>query len=606
MANRVQVEDLAWGNQVQPTAQVVDTYTRPETPVQDDTLQRLADAVGRLVPGIATQQGEKEKKEQQAMAEKEFMREQASGYKLTRDNIMSGNEYLQDSAIALKHLQTLRAKAFMDNNLSEYKNDLFNNKMGVFGSRADVNADMSKYLGELTQSIGSEDEFIWSAVAPQIAEFKHNTLASWDKKYNDNLIAERENLYQTGITNIFKNAGGKSEVQVVNELMMHVDSHYRLGNKKATETFVDSVIALADSINDPNIIDIALKVRPGGRDLTPSQIDKLIDGADAVEAEIQAKASHTLKVQKAQEEKTRDAAKAKTYDLLQDPNMTSDSPEVRQQIDLYAANGGDPIAFEKSVRGLIEARYKDVTPAQNENFNTLKYELQKAAASPNRMTSMNKTLDGLLDKINVHPTQIPKLREWANTLDATNNYLSSADVKTARNSFVNMNVDSSLDFSDALTNQKKDQFSSQFNTRLMANLAEAHAQAGGLLTDSAVRAVAETTKQQLMQELAEEAKVQANTSQQIKDAKAASLKFYNDSATGLDSLIDDNEDDIEIPESHSLYTKEQRQEVLDFYTKVKTDPFAEIDTGTLKGPAWKVFDQVYGPGAFLGYSKKYK
>jgi hypothetical protein len=630
MAKRVQVQKLQQDTQVRPTAQIVDTYTRPESPVADNTLEMLASALSKLTPGIATKAGEQEKKEQMALGERERMREAASGYKLQRDNIMAGNENLQDSPIALKHLQVLRAQAFVDEQLSALNTQLFttgmkdqNGNIVEIGSREQLNQIMYGRISDLTNSFDAEDEFIMSAVAPKIKEWQHNTVAKWEADFNDKLKSERENLYAVGLGNIFKNRQGKSTAMVIQELTAAVDSHYRLGNSKATETFVKQIAALADANDDVSIIDTALAVKPGGRNLTPTQLETLIEAREKVQNDIKTKQDHALKVQTAQRKKAKEDSKADAFTYLQENGATADveSEEFKEILARHAANGGDAIALKKSSRTMIENFYKTKTPANTQALDLAKVALKQAAMDPSRQESLELMVQelfvqgstegplrpGMTFTRNLHPSDLTELRKYAAGLDKSNNYLSNADVNRARKAYVGLTVGNKSQFSDIDQEHSKKvrDKEQEFNDRLTERLTSAYIESNGTLTDSQVRQISSQVVDELTQEeqMAQDPEVFLN--EQRVTASKKSLKAWNQGPE--DWLLADDLNDMYVPEEFEGMDKNQLQQLQEDFTSAYTDPLAVVE-----GPngqqmeQWQAFDAVYFPGAYAFYSKKYK
>lgn len=630
MAKRVQVQKLQQDTQVRPTAQIVDTYTRPESPVADNTLEMLAGALSKLTPGIATKAGEQEKKEQMALGERERMREAASGYKLQRDNIMAGNENLQDSPIALKHLQVLRAQAFVDEQLSALNTQLFttgmkdqNGNIVEIGSREQLNQVMYGRISDLTNSFDAEDEFIMSAVAPKIKEWQHNTVAKWEADFNDKLKSERENLYAVGLGNIFKNRQGKSTAMVIQELTAAVDTHYRLGNSKATETFVKQVAALADANDDVSIIDTALAVKPGGRNLTPTQLETLIEAREKVQNDIQTKQDHALKVQTAKRKKAKEDSKADAFTYLQENGAGADveSEEFQEILARHAANGGDAIALKKSSRTMIENFYKTKTPANSQALDLAKVALKQAALNPNRQESLELMVQdlyvqgstegpmkpGMAFTRNLHPSDLNELRKYAAGLDKSNNYLSNADVNRARKAFIGVTLgtkSSQFDI-DQEYSKKVLQKEKEFNDRLTERLTTAYIESGGTLTDTQVRGIANSVIEELQTEAAAANDPEVLMQEQRLSASKKSLKAWN--AGPEDWFLSDDLNDVYVPEEFEGMDKEQLQALQQDFTQAFADPLSIVEgPGGQQMEQWQAFDALYFPGAYAYYSKKYK
>jgi hypothetical protein len=631
MAERKQVARLQRDTIVRPTAQVVDTYVRPQQEQVDPTAEILAQSLSKLVPGISTKAGQEEKKRQQALGEKEFMREQAAGYKVTRDNIMAGNEYIQDSPIALKHLQVLRAQNFVENNLSEFSRDLFagsltdeNGQPLQIGSREELNQRLYGKVNEISSVVGPDDEFIITAIAPKVKEWQHNTLVKWEAQEHKKLLAERENLYALNLANIFKNREGKSTAMVIQELTTAVDSHYALGSSKATETFVDQMVALADANNDMSIIDTALAVKPGGRGLTPTQLEKLIEGREKIENEIEAEVAHQTKVEAARRKRDKEAAMDQGFDWIManggaDANLND--PEYLQIMSTYSDNGGNAASLIASHRTMVEKAYTTVTPSNTRALDSAKMFLTSMAQDPSRRMSMEGYVRDIIARGNmegplrpgmefvrsIHPTHLAELRTYAKGLENANNFLSDPDVNKARASFIGQAIGTKGSFGDIGTefNQQKAAKEQEYDALLSRRLTEAYIESGGTLGTAQVRQIAQNTAKELLDEQAANNPQDALLDQAIKGAAKQSLRAWNNSDNGP-LFFDDNIDQLIVPEQFEGMTTDQLDELRNLFDQVISDPTATKDVNGQPMQAWQRFDQVYWPGAFAYYARFFK
>lgn len=624
MADRVQVKKLQRDTQVRPTAQIVDTYVRPETPVKDDTLEILANALSKITPGIATKAGQKAREDELARGEREFLSEQASGYKITRDNIMAGNEFVQDSSIALKHLQVLRAQQFVTENLSTFKQDLFTGNLKdshgntlTFGSREDLNQTLNGKINELVNDFGENDEFIMSAIAPKIREWHHNTTAQWEKKFHDEAIAEREQLFYKGFDNIFGNSQGKTNAQVVAELNQHVDSYYRLADKKSTDKAITALAALADTTNDVRIINAALSMTPGGRDLTPQQRLTLIEKKESIEAEILAKATTQNKVQEnARKTRLRDN-EARAWEYLQDANADPDSPEFKTIMNDIAADGGKPLTLMSSARTFVEKRGTTVTVANKDALTQAKLTLRFLSTQPNAEQALELMVNQMYadpDKLismgpqyqfleALHPNHREELMTYAKSLDGANSYVNDTTVNKARGIYVRNILGTKTDSLDQGPewNRKVDREERKYNERLMENLSDAYMESG-ILSKTQVAKIADATALELQGEFDQAERDKQNLKDSVKSAQALSLKAWNNSPN--DTWLQDDLSDMVVPDGYSglLPGTPQFDQLTNDYKAVLQNPFLEKDGVA----AWQAFDALYWPGAFAYFTQNQK
>jgi hypothetical protein len=619
MADRVQVKRLERDTQVRPTAQIVDTYVRPEAPVKDDTMERLANALSKITPGIATQAGKKARDDELARAEREFLSEQASGFKITRDNIMSGNEYVQDSSIALKHLQVLRANQFIQESLSQYKQDLFTGGLKdsfgnvvQIGSREELNQNLNTHINSIVQDFGaSGDEFIMSAIAPKIREWHHNTSAQWEKKFHDEAIAEREQLFYKGFDNIFGNTQGKNQAQIVAELNQHVDSYYRLADKKSTDKAIKALAALADTTNNVAVIDAALGMTPGGRDLTPQQRLALIEKRESIENEILAQATSANKIAENQRKADLRAAEADAWSYLSQPDANVDSPEFKGILDRVAANGGKPMTVMSGARTYMEKIGTTVTVVNNDALASAKLTLRSLSTMPNNEQALEllvQQMYGDPDSItnpgfsfvkDLHPKHRQELLNYAKSLDGANNYLFDTNVNAMRKDAVEAILGTKTDslsqgpeWGTSVQELEKD-----YNQLLMQNLAAAYGESG-ILNDTQVSQIAMQTRDQLKAANTEAAIAQKKQKIAVEGATNLSLKAWQSSDN--DSWLQDDIDDLVIPDQYAglVPGTPDFDKLKTFYDTVVADPFAEKNGVQ----AWQQFDAIYWPGAFAYFT----
>lgn len=602
---RVQVEGLRSRAPSAPTARVVDTFVRPQAPSNAPSrAEVIADALGRVAPGVMSKAAEQRRKEDMLRAEKAYLMD---GMPEDLNAVIKGDKYAQESRVFLQHYRELRTRGYVQNELNKYGSDLLNgNLLDDQGNPILVdNVDAFNQLADskVQELVGSiSDPLVVDVVAPAIREWRHNTGVSFNAQLNNKLQADRERAYIDVVNSHIDKVNELGIQGVAQVLSQEADDWYALTRDgKSTERVVDQLVAMMDASGDFRFGDIALSLTQGGRPLSATQIDKVIDAKEALQSEIDAatKAQQTA----ANEAKRRNRVNIENQVLtdFENPENLNNPRAVLQRYEQqYITNGGS----KKDLLGLLTAvgtvtGFK--TPQMETNKVNLQTEILSYANSGNQtQTPREYALQRLREEPGmIHPDDIPSLLSFAQSAQQSSSLLANPEVTNFRKRAVEATLGTV-----ALTQSLKGpeararfEIEAEFDRRFQDRYSEVFKESG-TVTPQEIRQIGQEITQGLIAE-----REQADTlSFKQQDASQRSLSGVKYQRLGYSYSIDDVEDIVVTLPAGT--TEDALYEV--FKADILPDPMAIDPTSPQPNvPKWKDFESLTFPGAYAYFYNRY-
>ena len=195
---RVQVEGLRSRAPSAPTARVVDTFVQPQAPNNAPTRASIiADALGKVAPGVMSKASENRRKEDMLRAEKAYLMD---GMASEINAVANGEKYAQESKVFLRHYKELRTRGYVQQELNQFGSDLLAGRLTgedgnplIVDNIDDYNNLTSSKVQELVGQI--DDPLMMDVVSPAIREWTHNTSVSFNAQLNKKLDTDRDRAY---------------------------------------------------------------------------------------------------------------------------------------------------------------------------------------------------------------------------------------------------------------------------------------------------------------------------------------------------------------------------------------------------------------------------
>lgn len=599
---RVQVEGLRSRAPSAPTARVVNTFVQPQAPNNAPTRASIiADALGRVAPGVMSKASENRRKEDMLRAEKAYLMD---GMASEINAVANGEKYAQESKVFLRHYKELRTRGYVQQELNQFGSDLLAGRLTgedgnplIVDNIDDYNNLTSSKVQELVGQI--DDPLMMDVVSPAIREWTHNTSVSFNSQLNKKLATDRDRSYVDVVNAKIDNLAELGIDGLAQVLSQEGDDFYTLTrNGKSTEIIVDELIAIMDATGDSRYGDVALRLQQGGKPLAATQIDKIIDAKKVLENEATAAEKARLAKLTAQQKEARIGIENQVLDGLLDPTNLNNPRAVIQAAEAqYVAQGGKKEDLYKLLN-TVNTVTGFKTPMMETNLTNFKTDIIRYAQSPNKEVTPR---DFALNLINnnagaIHPEDIPALLTFAQSAQQSSTVLANTEVGKFRKSAVQSTLGTVALTQSMKPYEQKAMFEieQEFDERFQTAYGEAFA-ADGSVTQDEIRSIAQTVANELITEKETLDKLQETQF----DVSKESLSSVRYSGTFGTNSIDDVEDiRVNIPQE---FTEQDLYQI--FVDDVIADPRGVYQgTNQLK---WKAFESRTFPGAFAYFYEIY-
>lgn len=611
--NRVQVENLRVRAPSRPTAQVVDTYVRPEMPQANQRAAQIAEAFGRILPGVTSRVYADQQKEEKLKAERAYLMDGAA---TDVNDLNNGTTYAQNSKIFLQHYKELRAKGYVQQQLNAWETKLkageLTDEQGaplIVQSSSQFSALAQGQISKLAKDLG-QDPLVFDTVVPAIREWQHNTTVEFEASLDRKLKADRQGLFVTvaqGITDKLDKLGPQA---VAAELTKHADDYYALSKDPNTNKLVvDELVSKMKVTGDTKWGRLALALTPGNRPLANSLQADIVTGMKSIVAEQEALARATKVAAEDARKKQVSGIKNKAFDAVMNLTPGADPYKtLAPYMDELAAAGGERDDVMSYV-GFATGRFDMKTPAQEQAAVNLRQTLRRMSMSPNRGQSMADAADVLMLQPNsgIHPNDRQAILTYAASLEGSTSLLANPDVARARNDtwkayLGELGPMSKFSKDDV---QKRLKIEDTFNSLFQAEYAKAYAKDPGMTAfeiDAIARNIRDTVIKQEADGLKLEGETGAAANASFSSAQKASKNFMG--YGGINSV-----DEI-VPKFPVGFSNEQA--VVAFREQVRPDPMGKFESSNPKlnkfnGMSnWEAFDAMLFPGAYAYYTNLLK
>ena len=622
---RVQVEGLRSRAPTAPTARVVDTFVQPQAPNNAPTRASIiADALGKVVPGVMSKASENRRKEDMLRAEKAYLMD---GMASEINAVANGEKYAQESKVFLRHYKELRTRGYVQQELNKFGSDLLAGRLTgedgnplIVDNIDDYNNLTSSKVQELVGQI--DDPLLMDVVSPAIREWSHNTSVSFNSQLNQKLDTDRDRAYVDVVNAKIDTLGELGIDGLAQVLSQEGDDFYALSkNGKSTEIIVDQLVAIMDATGDTRYGDVALRLQQGGKPLAATQIDKIIDAKDKLLDEATAAEKARLAKLTAQQKEARIGIENQVLDGLLDPTNLNNPRAVIQAVEAqYVAQGGKKEDLYKLLN-TVNTVTGFKTPVMETNLTNFKTDVLRYAQSPNQgVTPRDFALSLITENAGaIHPDDIPALLSFAQSAQQSATVLANSEVTKFKKSAVESTLGTV-----ALTQSMKPheareklRIEGEFDERFQNAYAEAFA-ADGSVTQDEIRSIAQNVANELIVErdkLDKLEAVQYDVSQESMSSVRYPGRFYG--TNGVDDV-----DDIVVRYSPQLTQAVQayndnrqdndsqatpiteEQYLMDIFVKdILPDPQGNHEM--TNQPKWKAFESRAFPGAYAYFYDLY-
>ena len=350
-------------------------YTAPRDRRAAQSIQAGAQAFS----GILGEQAAKNKKEQRQnefnQGVQDSIREQA-GQELK--GVKTGSIFRQHSSYYMMGLNETRGKAAA----SKFKSDLALKYQEWEGKHIDDDGTafrewMNGQVAEFTNGLG-ENQYMIAGAMPTVTEVANNFAVQHTAFTSARLEQESFEAYDEIVSGVFSDlASGDLDMDgAIERIASEADDMYTTDGAKANDRVVDAAIRYANIHNDPDSILALAKAHDMGKiKLSQRNREKLANGMDAVEADINRQASK----QNAQSTAQQKAAEKAMMDdwastLEQDPyadlpsfSEVGDAAVYKRMVQLQdtfiSSNGVENPTITNTQRMTFEARMADASSA---------------------------------------------------------------------------------------------------------------------------------------------------------------------------------------------------------------------------------------------------
>lgn len=600
---RVQVEGLRSRAPSAPTARVVDTFVQPQAPNNAPTRASIiADALGKVAPGVMSKASENRRKEDMLRAEKAYLMD---GMASEINAVANGEKYAQESKVFLRHYKELRTRGYVQQELNQFGSDLLAGRLTgedgnplIVDNIDDYNNLTSSKVQELVGQI--DDPLMMDVVSPAIREWTHNTSVSFNSQLNKKLDTDRDRAYVDLVNAKIDNLGELGIDGLAQVLSQEGDDFYTLTrNGKSTEIIVDQLVAIMDATGDSRYGDVALRLQQGGKPLAATQIDKIIDAKDKLLTEATAAEKARLAKLTAQQKEARIGIENQVLDGLLNPTNLNNPRAVIQAAEAqYVAEGGKKEDLYKLLN-TVNTVTGFKTPMMETNLTNFKTDIIRYAQSPNQEVTPR---DFALNLINnnagaIHPEDIPALLTFAQSAQQSSTVLANTEVGKFRKSAVQSTLGTVALTQSMKPYEQKAMFEieQEFDERFQTAYGEAFA-ADGSVTQDEIRSIAQTVANELIAEKETLDKLQ-ETQFDVSKESLSSVR-YPGRAYGTNSIDDVEDIRVNIPQG---LTEQDLYQI--FVDDVIADPRG-VHQGTNQ-PKWKAFESRTFPGAFAYFYEIY-
>lgn len=615
---RVQVEGLRSRAPSAPTARVVDTFVQPQAPNNAPTRASIiADALGKVAPGVMSKASENRRKEDMLRAEKAYLMD---GMASEINAVANGEKYAQESKVFLRHYKELRTRGYVQQELNQFGSDLLAGRLTgedgnplIVDNIDDYNNLTSSKVQELVGQI--DDPLMMDVVSPAIREWTHNTSVSFNSQLNKKLDTDRDRAYVDLVNAKIDNLGELGIDGLAQVLSQEGDDFYTVTkNGKSTEIIVDQLVAIMDATGDTRYGDVALRLQQGGKPLAATQIDKIIDAKDKLLTEATAAEKARVAKLTAQQKEARIGIENQVLDGLLDPTNLNNPRAVIQAAEAqYVAQGGKKEDLYKLLN-TVNTVTSFKTPMMETNLTNFKTDIIRYAQSPNKAVTPR---DFALNLINnnagaIHPQDIPALLTFAQSAQQSSTVLNNSEVTKFKTSAVEATL-GTVALTQSMKpheSREKLRIEGEFDERFQTLYAEAYAQDNSVTQDE-VRAIAKQVTDELIVE--KDKKDQLEAVQYDVAQESLSSVRYPGTVFGTNP-IDDVEDirvgystnvqtlagQTQHPDGRPFTPEEYAMDI--FVNEILTNPNKDIGGQ----PAWKVFESKIFKGAYAYFYDKYQ
>jgi len=595
---RVQVEGLRSRAPTAPTARVVDTFVQPQAP--DTTPSRaavIADALGQVAPGVISKTSEKRRKEELLRAEKAYLMD---GMASDIASVANGEKYAQESKVFLRHYKELRTRGYVQQQLNMFGSDLLEGRLTnpdgtplLVDNVDDYNKITNEKVSELVSQI--DDPLTMDVVSPAIREWTHNTGVSWHAQLNKKLNTDRDRAYIDVVNEHLPRIREVGINGLSTILSQEADEFYALTkNGKSTELVVDQLVAAMENSGDFAFGDVALRMTQGGKPLSQTLKDKVIDAKEALQAQIDADAKARQTAKNAQDKADRIVVENKVLDGLLNPgNLNNPRAVIQQQEAAYAAIGGKKEDLYKLLN-TVNTVTGFKTPMMEANLTNFQTQVLRYASSPNQdITPREYALALITDEANagkIHPQDIPTLLSFAQSAQQSATVLANTEVNKYRKSAVESTLGTVALTQSMKPHEKKEmyQIEQAFDERFQIAYAEAYA-ADGSVTQAEIRQIAQNVTNELISDKEQLDELQAEQFD-VSQESLSSVRYPGE-VFGTNSIEEIEDIRVLIPQG---MTESDLYEI--FTNEILNDPRGIHQGSNL--PKWKAFESRTFPGAF--------
>ena len=600
---RVQVEGLRSRAPSAPTARVVDTFVQPQAPNNAPTRASIiADALGKVAPGVMSKASENRRKEDMLRAEKAYLMD---GMASEINAVANGEKYAQESKVFLRHYKELRTRGYVQQELNQFGSDLLAGRLTgedgnplIVDNIDDYNNLTSSKVQELVGQI--DDPLMMDVVSPAIREWTHNTSVSFNSQLNKKLATDRDRSYVDVVNAKIDNLAELGIDGLAQVLSQEGDDFYTLTkNGKSTEIIVDQLIATMNFTGDSRYGDVALRLQQGGKPLAATQIEKITDAKEKLLDEATAAEKARLAKLTAQQKEARIGIENQVLDGLLDPTNLNNPRAVIQAAEAqYVAEGGKKEDLYKLLN-TVNTVTGFKTPVMETNLTNFKTDIIRYAQSPNKEVTPR---DFALNLINnnagaIHPDDIPALLTFAQSAQQSSTVLANTEVGKFRKSAVQSTLGTVALTQSMKPYEQKAMFEieQEFDERFQTAYGEAFA-ADGSVTQDEIRSIAQTVANELIAEKETLDKLQETQSDVSKES--LSSVRYPGTVYGTNPIDDVEDIRVNIPQG---FTEQGLYQI--FVDDVIADPRG-VYQGTNQ-PKWKAFESRTFPGAFAYFYEIY-